>query len=123
MPHTYKCSGSCFPLYVYSLLFCSAIAARLEARTIVIILSSQPLINVPPLINVINVARLDMNGSRIKKITRKSKQTFKSHTIIYNIFDLESYLNPNSIEESTKTIVAAASPPLPAYNAPKEKPE
>ena len=62
-----------------------------------------------------------MNGSRIKNITRKSKQTFKSHTIIYYIFDFKSHLNPNSIEESTTTIVAAASPPLPAYNARKEK--
>ena len=62
-----------------------------------------------------------MNGSRIKNITRKSKQTFKSHTIIYYIFDFKSHLNPNSIKESTTTIVAAASPPLPAYNARKEK--
>ena len=30
-------------------------------------------------------------------------------------------LVPTSIEESTTTIVAAASPPLPAYNARKEK--
>ena len=62
-----------------------------------------------------------MNGSKIKNITRKNKQTFKSHTIIYYIFDFKSHLNPNSIEESTTTIVAAASPPLPAYNARKEK--
>ena len=56
-----------------------------------------------------------------KNITRKSKQTFKSHMIICNIVDLESHLNPNSIEESTKTVVASASPPLPAHNAREDK--